>query len=509
VSEAEPGTTSEEQSDPNLLFVEENQSYRLSLHLENEQMECAVRLQVFLPPEQTDFSLLLSPPELIWFLTQNNIIESIDYSALYEFCASIELRDIPESYVIARGRAPEKGANGWFELAVKIGDDEQEFVDDGTGHVDFKTLNAYSEIEAGHKLGTVHPPQQGVPGITVIGTPVAADAGDVYELIAGEGVELKFNDRVAFATKSGRALSEKNRISVVDQLVISGDLDLSVGNIDFNGFVEIKGEIPDDYQVKSTKGIKVGGLVGACRLESQGTIEITSMAGKGSGEIICHGDLYARFLNQVSVSAYGDVYVSNEVRNSVVKSTGKIIVEKGSVIGGICTAMEGIETKMAGTSSGQKTQLIAGVYFPDNDRFEYLRQELLTLNRQIDSLNDGLIPLVNYVKRHPTAGEMTFKRLQILQEKMCQLVKQKEKLSAEVIASAPQQFKSQNPKINIHKSLMEGVSITLGHSFEEIRHTRTGPLSIIENSEDGGLRYLSLTPLQIHASVVEEELLAD
>jgi uncharacterized protein len=507
VSEVGSETTIGEQKDPNLLFVEENTSYRLSLYLENEQMECAVRLKVLPSLESNDSPALLTPPELIWFLTQNNIIESIDYPALYEFCALVEFRNIPESYIVAKGRSPEKGVDGWFELTVKTGDDGQEFIEDGSGHVDFRTLNAYSEIEAGHKLGIVHPPQEGLSGVTVTGTPIAADVGDPFELVAGEGVELKFGGRVAFSTKSGRALFEKNKVLVVDQLVISGDLDLSVGNIDFNGFVEIKGDVPDDYQVKSTKGIKVGGLVGACRLESGGSIELTSMAGKEVGEIICHGALHSSFLNQVSVTSYADVYVLNEVRNSLVKSTGKIVVEKGSIIGGMCTAMEGIETKIAGTSSGQKTQLIAGVYFPDNDRFEYLRQELISLNRQIASLNDGLTPLVKYVKRHPTAGETTHKRLQILQEKMTQLVAEKERLSAEVIASAPQQFKSQNPKINIHKSLMEGVSITLGGSSEEIRQPRTGPLSIIENSEDGGMRYLSLTPLQVHASVVEEELL--
>lgn len=509
MDEAEPGTTSDEQNDPNLLFAEENKSYRLSLHLENEEMECAVCLEVLQQPAINDPHALLTPPELIWFLAQNNIIKSIDYPALYEYCALVEYRDIPASYTVAKGRSPVKGADGWFEVSVKTGGEEQEFIEDDTGYVDFRTLHAYSEIEEGRKLGTVHPPQNGQPGFTVIGTPIVADAGNPFELVAGEGVELRFDGRVAFATKSGRALSEKNKISVVDQLVISGDLDLSVGNIDFNGFVEIKGEIPDDYLVKSTKGMKIGGLVGACRLESDGAIELTSMAGKGVGKIICHGELQANFLNQVSVTSYGDVYVANEVRNSLIKSTGKIIVEKGSIIGGLCTAMEGIETIIAGISSGQKTQLVAGVYFPDHDRFEYLRQELKNLNRQIDSLNDGLTPLVGYVKRHPQAGETTHKRLQILKEKMAQLSAEKERLSAEVVASTPQQFKSQNPKINIHKTLMEGVSITLGNSSEEIRQPRSGPLSIIENSEDGGLRYLSLSPLQINANVIEEELLDD
>lgn len=171
--------------------------------------------------------------------------------------------------------------------------------------------------------------------------------------------------------------------------------------------------------------------------------------------------------------------------------------------------MQGIETRTAGTGSGLKTRLIAGVYFPDVDRFEFLRQRLLSVNRQIKSLDQGLTPLEKYVKRHPEAGDVTLKRLQILRDKMAQLNADKERLSAEVTASTPQQFNSQNPKINIHSTLLEGVSLVLGNSTEEIRQKRSGPLSIIENTEDGGLRYLSLSPLHVRACMIEQDLLCD
>ncbi len=92
---------------------------------------------------------------------------------------------------------------------------------------------------------------------------------------------------------------------------------------------------------------------------------------------------------------------------------------------------------------------------------------------------------------------------------MAQLNADKERLSAEVTASTPQQFNSQNPKINIHSTLLEGVSLVLGNSTEEIRQKRSGPLSIIENTEDGGLRYLSLSPLHVRACMIEQDLLCD
>lgn len=331
---AEYSFESEKPIGPEVLFVEENSFYRLSLSLEKGQMECAVKLELSSQDNKSTSAAYPSPSDLIWFLTQNGIIQTIDYPALYEFCAAVEVNAFPESHVVARGREPETGADGWFELMVKTTGEDQVFKEDDAGNVDLKTLNAYSEIEAGQKLGMIHQPKAGIPGMTVTGQPVPAEAGQPYELLAGEGVELKYRNRVAFSTKSGRALLERNVLSVVDHLVVPGDLDLRVGNIDFNGFVEIRGDVPDDYRVKSTKGIKINGLVGACRLESEGSIEVASMAGKGVGTIICRGDFKAGFVNQVTLHAYGDVSIGYEIRNSVIKSTGRIIVEKGSIIGG-------------------------------------------------------------------------------------------------------------------------------------------------------------------------------
>ncbi len=87
------------------------------------------------------------------------------------------------------------------------------------------------------------------------------------------------------------------------------------------------GDVPDDFDLKATKGIKVSGHIGACNIESEESIEIASMSGKETGQITCHGDLRASFLNQTTVACYGDVYVMNEIRNSVIKSTGKVVVE--------------------------------------------------------------------------------------------------------------------------------------------------------------------------------------
>jgi len=442
---------------------------------------------------------------LIQLLHRYNIRQGIDFEALYNVCAAAEAGLEQCAVLIATGTAPQIGADGWFELVVKTSGDKAEFVEDEHGKVDLRTRHAFTEIRAGQKIGTLHPPQEGIPGITVHGLPIPAERGRIYSLVAGEGVELKYEGRVAFAVKDGRALLERQVLSVVDQLVVSDDLDLKVGNIDFNGFVEVKGDVLDEFHIKASKGIKVGGVVGACRLESEGSIDIGSMAGKESGEIICRGDLISGFLNQVKVFCYGDVLVTNEIRSSLVKATGRVIVERGSIIGGTCVALEGIEAKILGATSGLPTFLTAGVYFPDEDRFTFLRDRLRTVETQIKRLKAAIGPLTRLCDLDETTG----KRLAILTDQWEKLEVEKEQLSAEMAASTRQEQETCNPKINAGSKLMEGVQITLGNATHKYKIERQGPLSIIENTKRGGFYYLGMTPLSKPATELEKEALAE
>jgi len=61
-----------------------------------------------------------------------------------------------------------------------------------------------------------------------------------------------------------------------------------------------------------------------------------------------------------------------------------------------------------------------------------------------------------------------------------------------------------NPKINVRKILYEGVNITLGNLSDLTREERKGPLSIIENTIEGGFRYLGMTPLSFKAQAIEQ-----
>ncbi|MBD1400094.1 DUF342 domain-containing protein [Pelovirga terrestris] len=525
--------------DPDLLAVHETDSYRLTLRLPPDQMECIATLELLSPvslaplsdrlvesiqpadkSEVTETTAALSaqsppadsratlvPADLVELLQQHHIIDAIDAAALDNFCACLDQGQEPPPTVVARGTEPQPGTDGWFELLVKVSGEDHQFIPDEKGRIDLKRLNAYTEIEAEQKLGVIHPPEPGIPGITVQGHEIEAPAGKPKNIIAGEGVQLKYGGRMAFATRPGRALFEKNTLTVVDQLVIPGHVDFCVGHIDFHGFVEVKGDILDDFDVRSTKGIKISGHVGACHIESQGSVEVGSMAGREIGHIFCQGNLHARYLNQVTVVCYGDVVVTNEIRNSHIRATGHVVVERGAIIGGEVTALTGVSAAIIGTNSGQRTQITAGVYFPDAERSDYIRRQLHSIEQQMNTINAAIKPLMQHLRKGSEFIDTVRIRLQILNDKLDALHEQKNAFIAEKLSSRPLDIEAKNPKINVQKTLKDGAVIVLGKVREELTCDRQGPLSIIENTHSGGLRFLSLTPLPIPALLLEEEQL--
>lgn len=513
-------------AESDLLEVERS-GYRLRLWLENDQMECRGELEIVqaqddsndvaateeeisenaIPASETDTANILTPIELMHFLRQCDVTHTINYESLYLFCAAAAEGLAQQGILLAKGLEPTKGEAGWFEMEVKTSGGQPEYEEDEKGNVDLRTLHNCTEIRPDQKLGTVHPPKEGVAGMTANGLPIPAEKGQSFDLITGEGVVLKYDDRLAFAEKSGRALFDKQTLSVVDEMVISGDLDLKTGNVDFHGFVEIKGDVPDDFTIKASQGIRVAGTIGACQIEANGSIEIGSMAGKEVGQIVCHGDLKASYLNQVSVVCYGNVLVANEIRNSQIKATGQVVVERGAIIGGRCVALEGIEAKTLGATSCVQTRLVAGIYFPDDDRFNYLHERLREINDQLNSIHEALGPLERLKEHDESLVHASDLRLSILNEQWEKLEQAKEQMTSEMEASKPQVFSSQNPKINALTALNEGVIACLGQTVEKFKNELSGPLTLIENTRAGGLRILSLSPLNRPAKVIEEEVL--
>jgi len=265
---------------------------------------------------------------------------------------------------------------------------------------------------------------------------------------------------------------------VEDEYIVHGNVNFRVGIIDFKGVVDIRGEIRDHFDVKATKGVKVAGNIGACNINTEGNVTFCGIDGRDKGRIFAGGNIYANYLHDVTIECAGDVIVSVEIHNCTIKSLGKVVVEKGAIMGGVCVALGGIESKIIGSkSSSIPTVLNAGSSYFDLHEIKGIMAELEEAQLQYDC-------------------SVSLMRKRELKEEIAAL-------SNRIVAIRNKEYPNRNPKINVKDIMYEKTQITIGVSMKDIKEKITASTSIIENSRKGGFRYLPFTDLFVKASDIE------
>ena len=193
---------------------------------------------------------------------------------------------------------------------------------------------------------------------------IKPDEGILYPLIFDQHsvtqVRLEGKD-VLYPLKNGAVHYVGDTIAVYDVLEIKGDVNFNTGNIDFDGYVNIKGTVEDNFIVKATKDVEISGVygIGGVNLieSTEGSIYIRGgVAGKNKAKIKCKGNLYAKFIADAEVICEGSVYVGFYIRNSRIRAT-QVIVEsgRGQIVGGLIDADVRVESADIGNRMENRT----------------------------------------------------------------------------------------------------------------------------------------------------------
>jgi uncharacterized protein (DUF342 family) len=473
----------QDESRVQVILKEQDNKFSLRLELRNNAMECYGAIVSATPAKK------IKPKHVLKALKTSGVTFGIQEDGVITFCEQA-VQDPPvENFLLAAGQPPGPGIDGWLELYIKMDDNELQLQEDEYGRIDYRTQYFFSSVEPGHEIGVVHPPAPGAAGTNVLGAEVPSILGAPLQLRVGEGVRYEEESRCLLAEMQGRVISEDGRISISEEYLVSGDVDLSVGHIDFNGFVEVRGDVLDEFNIRAGKGIKVHGNVGACQLETDGNIEINGMAGRGKGRIRCGGNLSALFINAGMVESRGDVYIQNEIRNSHVYSGGAIVVAKGAIVGGECIAFKGIEANILGATSRVPTRLTAGFDYlgfcnqhPTFRKIKEVEHEIAVIEITIGPVSKQAL------ESGAVSGEVRklFNRLQ-------ELKTIKADIDSGLVEQHSMTSKGGVCQINVKGRLNEKTIISLGNTTEEIKIEQQGPVSIFEDKEGG---VLQIVPMQ-------------
>lgn len=419
----------------------------------------------------------LTSEELSGYLAQSKVREGISAEAVNELLEAAGTRVALSGHPLAHGIPMAPGEDGKIELVVDNSLESEESGDEKYSSVDFRLVQEFRNVIPGQLVAVVHPPGGGIPGKTVGGLVIPAVPGVPLDLKLGLNTRLGEDGVSIFAEAEGRVYCNAPEISVEDVYVVKGDVNFKIGNIIYNGFVDVSGDVLDGFSVKATKGIKVGGNIGACEIESDGNVSFCGMNGQGKGIVRSGGNVVAKFINEANIEAVGDLYAESEVRNCYIRTLGTIRVDKGPLAGGEFVALAGLEASTVGSVTSLRTSVIVGVHYRDQEE----------LNRLFNEMK-GLLSAFSANKAMADPK---------------QFAKERAAIAARLEEVRSRKHEHCNAKVNVKKMLYEGVCITLGAPSQEIKEARKGPVSIIENTIDGGFRYLSMTDISVNASDIE------
>ncbi|HEY3307437.1 MAG TPA: FapA family protein [Desulfuromonadaceae bacterium] len=445
--------------------------YSLFVWISDDLLECRCS---YIPREQGS---MITADELRAYVAQTSVNFGIDEEALNEFAVNGAAGRVLTSVLLASGEPPVHGTDGWISYTAEASVVVRSGDDDNTSSIDMHNVQTFINVLPEEEIGRINRPVPGKFGRGINGKIIPPQPGKPVNIKIGKNIRAEEGGHRLVAVSAGRVCVASGEISVEEEYVVSGDVDFHVGSIVFNGFVEVRGDVLDEFSISSTKGIRITGNAGDCKLVSEGDISFCGMDGQDKGSIMCGGSIRSQFIHNSTIECVGDVIAEVEIHNCKIKTLGRLVVNKGTIAGGNYIALGGIEAKKIGSPASVRTRLSVGVDYHDAEELVHLFAELEKNQAQLDQANSLV--------------------------EMEELRTQKGALTDRIMELRTKNDSRANAKLNFKTALYENTKVSIGSLNEAINEQLDGPTSMIENTIEGGLRLLSMTSLDVKATDIE------
>lgn len=322
-------------------------------------------------------------------------------------------KEIVEDVLFAEGQMPVDGDDTTFEPLVQSIVELKPTADD-KGKVDFYQVRDYTNVEPNTPLMVRKPPTSGVNGFDVYGKVVPAVPGKEIPFSPDStGTIIDPNDgNKLLANKKGYPVILENGVRIEDILVLD-DVNLTTGNINYEGSVLIKGSVHSGMIVDVTGDVTVNDSINNAIIKAGNNITLeagimgTEKKDKNkpltaatkedevieesyNAKLIAGGCIKANFISGTEVKAKGHIEVREYIAHSKVESEDHIYVGqeggKGQIMGGRTLSKKGMKLKIAGASASVKTRLTVGYTAKVKQRYKELKQAILEKEEELKQI---------------------------------------------------------------------------------------------------------------------------
>lgn len=402
-------------------------------------------------------------------ITLEEIRDMLDQMGIEYGIDEDKLKDIVENelynqvFQFAEGTPAIDGTNG------KIKDyfprhKEVKFASKENDSIDFKSTNYIHNVKAGELVCELTPPEPPQDGVDIFGNTVYGKPGIMPPIPQGKNVVYNEEKDKLLTGCEGNLSFRNGRFHVEKILNIGGNVDNSVGNIDFTGSVSIKGDVLEGFTVKAKGDITVMGIVEGATLVSGGSITLyKGMRGMKSGVLEAAGDITAKFLEDSKIFAKGDIQAEYIINSEV--SCGNNLTLTGrraAFIGGVCSVYNVMNVKTVGAMSQITTLVTLGVTPQLLEEVEGLKKDIADITAQLDECKKN----ITYLNTRQKAGTISPKQSEKLNELKIWLPvnTMKQKKMKDQMQKLTSQLKEVKKSRLIAREVFGGTIISIGDS---------------------------------------------
>lgn len=326
--------------------------------------------------------------------------------------------------LIAQGTPPTRGTPTRFEsLLDRLKPRAQEI--DELAQVDYRDLGSLLLVTAGTPLMRRVPPLPGIDGCDVLGQPVLPEElSDTPFSKDMSGVEVDPEDPNLLRASIAGSPKLIHQGAQVNPVVEVDAVDLSTGNINFEGSLQVRGDISATMEVRVTGDVVVNGTMEAALVEAGGNVTVkggiigmaeamqdnaSATTPARTAHIVCGGDLKARFIANSIISAGQNVEVEREIRQSSIAAGGSVNVgapnsQQTAITGGHTRALKSVRAGTIGSPAGVPTLVQAGLDPHADIKRSALTRKRLKMNEEKAKLEQLLL----FLHAHPerAAGDV-------------------------------------------------------------------------------------------------------
>jgi uncharacterized protein (DUF342 family) len=458
------------------IVIGERRDAEIILTVSADKMRCHVTLFPSYGGTKIDLAIFRK------LLKDKNVIHGLKRKPIEQLLAKGEGEDV----LIAEGQPPIEGVSTQFDVLLEEVKDRTPAVKSDDS-VDYRDLGEIVAIPAGTELMRRTPAKQGVPGTNVHGQTINPKPVTDLPFSPGlDGAEISASDpNLLLSTTVGQAVFTENGISI-ENVVQLPKVDMSSGNIKFDGSVEVLGDVAKGMKIDVTGDVVVRGIVEASQISAGGDVLIAnSIIGSGDvrnpkGKLLddaaiirAGGAVSFRVGEYVYVETKDCIYIDELAMHCELHADNEIVVgnktaKRGQIVGGLAQSGFMIQALQLGNQTGVKT--IAEIRCTPG-----VKGELQKLDEEIGKLEDKQYRVKRVLlafKRNPKSMDKSVVLQHIAMKKELDaetaiLMKKKAECEAEI-------ERVRNGQIQVKRTTCAGTHLIIGRAEKSFSEDQKG-----------------------------------